>query len=268
MFTHPSFLSWWSYGKIRFHVVAFARNSQADKVIIDGLAGSDHPRRLYPKSQKINFYSHRIYRADYFKERWGTQFKKIIDLCESVNAIPKVLLVLGAILLLIGLWYHLAPRAQYVDSSPKPGSELSDSPDNITVSFNRELRAESGMVVISTLLSESGDIYGARKTYTVTGPDPNDLNGLTLRVNIPQELPPGVYWVNWTAIPKHVGVRTRGSFYFAVDMAVPAHFTRDFPEVLYERDRPRQSQRAFLIAGVVLLAMGLFISSRLWRRSR
>ena len=89
MFKHPSFLSWWSYGKIRFHVVAFARNSQADKVIIDGLAGSDHPRRRYPKSKKIEFYSHRIYRADTLKERWGTQFKRIIDLCGSVNAIRE-----------------------------------------------------------------------------------------------------------------------------------------------------------------------------------
>ena len=89
MFKHPSFLSWWSYGKIRFHVVAFARSREAESVIIEGLAGSNHPKRRYPKLMKIKFYSHRIYKTDYFKERWGTQFQRIIDLCESVKAIPK-----------------------------------------------------------------------------------------------------------------------------------------------------------------------------------
>ena len=89
MLKNRSFLSWWSYGKIRFHVVAFARNSEAEKVIIDDMIGSDHPRRRYPKSQKIKFYSHCIYRRADLRQRWGTEFARILNLCKSVTAVRK-----------------------------------------------------------------------------------------------------------------------------------------------------------------------------------
>jgi len=89
MLSNRSFLSWWSYGKIRFHVLAFARNKEADEVIIDNMVGSDHPKRRYPKSQKITFHSYKTYRAKSLKQHWGSGFQSIVELCQSVHALPK-----------------------------------------------------------------------------------------------------------------------------------------------------------------------------------
>jgi methionine-rich copper-binding protein CopC len=181
--------------------------------------------------------------------------------------VRALLLVLGAIMLLFGLWFQFGPRARYTGSSPKPGSVLSESPSNITINFSRELTAESRMTVVSTMtVSPSGEaIHEDRRVSTITGPDTNDAQGQTLRVNVSPELPAGLYWVNWTVFPKSVGVRSYGSFYFVVGMPLPTYLTGDSSGGLHEQHRPGRRQRAVLISGVILLAMGFFIPSRIWK---
>src|SRR5688572_24481474 len=87
------------------------------------------------------------------------------------NIIRALLLVLGAIMLIFGLWYQLAPRARYVESSPKPNSVHSGSPDNVTINFNRELSADSRMNVLSIItMSASGEeIHKTEKLYYEIG---------------------------------------------------------------------------------------------------
>lgn len=183
--------------------------------------------------------------------------------------IRALLLVLGAIMLIFGLWYQLAPRSRYVDSSPQPNSVLSDSPDNVTVNFNRELSAQSRMNVLAMVtISPTGEeTHKVGKVYEVNGPDPNDASRKTLRVNVSPELARGTYCVQWTAHPS-LGVRSHGMFYFAVGMPLPPYLAEGSPEGLYEQYWPRRRHRAMLIGGVILLLMAFFIPSRIWKLSR
>ncbi len=183
--------------------------------------------------------------------------------------IRAILFIFGAIMLIFGLWYHLAPRSRFVDSSPAPNSVLSDSPDNVTVNFNRELSAESRMNVFSMVtLSPSGEeSHKVGKVYNVNGPDPTDASRKTLRVNVSPELPRGTYCVQWTVHPR-LGVRSHGMFYFAVGMPLPPYLAEGSPEGLYEQYGPRRRHRAMLIGSVILLLTAFFIPSRLWKRSR
>lgn len=172
-------------------------------------------------------------------------------------------------MLIFGLWYHLAPRSRYVDSSPRPNSVLSDSPDNVTVNFNRELSAQSRMNVLAmvTLSPKGEETHKVGKVYDVNGPDPTDASRKTLRVNVSPELPRGTYCVQWTVHPR-LGVRSHGMFYFAVGMPLPPYLAEGSPEGLYEQYWPRRRHRATLIGGVILLLMAFFIPSRIWKLSR
>lgn len=183
------------------------------------------------------------------------------------NIIRALLLVLGAIMLIFGLWYQLAPRARYVESSPKPNSVHSGSPDNVTINFNRELSADSRMNVLSIItMSASGEeIHKTEKLYSVNGPDPNGASRKTLRVDVSSELPSGVYSVQWTVMPRHLGVRSHGMFYFGVGMPLPSYFMDGSPRGVYEQYWARRRHRATLIAGVILLVMGCFVPSRVWK---
>lgn len=181
--------------------------------------------------------------------------------------IRALLLVLGAIMLMFGLWYQFAPRARYVESSPTPNSVHSGTPGNVTISFNRELSAESRMNVLSIItMSQSGEeIHETEKLYTANGPDPNGASRKTLGVNVSSKLPSGIYCVQWTVMPRYLGVRSHGMFYFGVGMSLPPYFTDASPGGLYERYWPRRRQRATLIAGVILLVIGCFVPSRVWK---
>jgi len=89
MLTNKTFLSWWSFGWIRFlHIVAFARTDEAKEMITKKTPGSDHPIRKHPKSEKLNFCSHSRYEIGQLEKRWGSGFRGIVDLCASQKAIP------------------------------------------------------------------------------------------------------------------------------------------------------------------------------------
>jgi len=89
MLGNPTFLSWWSYGRIKFHVISFLRNDDSRQSIIRKMPGSDHATRRYPKSSKVSFSSYKVYRATSLREHWGSRFESILDLCESTTEVPK-----------------------------------------------------------------------------------------------------------------------------------------------------------------------------------
>jgi len=89
MFSQKTFLSRWSFGWIRLHIVAYARTTDSEATILDAIPGSDHGRRVIPKSKKVHFHGQWAFHASELHSRWGKTAMEILDLCDSVTAIPK-----------------------------------------------------------------------------------------------------------------------------------------------------------------------------------
>ena len=89
MFMDRHFLSWWSYGKIRIVVIAFARTREAEERIRSGLPGSNHGVRKYPSASKIRFVSHFAYERDNLPQRWGENYQRIVDFCDQQKNVPS-----------------------------------------------------------------------------------------------------------------------------------------------------------------------------------
>lgn len=89
MLHHPTFLSWWSFGWIKIHVLSFARPREAEAKIIAEIRGSDHGRRKFRKSDKLEFTSELVYERNWHEARWGSEYKSIIDLCEKKTEISR-----------------------------------------------------------------------------------------------------------------------------------------------------------------------------------
>jgi hypothetical protein len=81
-------LSWWSYGYIRIHVVAFIRTKKAEDRIRKSLRGSDHHQRVHRKSEKLHFAGHYRFDDEELGVRWGFNSTQILNLCDSVGAVP------------------------------------------------------------------------------------------------------------------------------------------------------------------------------------
>ncbi|MGE9266733.1 MAG: phosphoribosyltransferase-like protein [Verrucomicrobiales bacterium] len=84
-----TFLSWWSGGYVRIHVVSYARTTQAERVILESIPGSDHGLRKHPISSKVKFDSDIVYDARSIRRRWGSSSQPILSLCSSVKKIAK-----------------------------------------------------------------------------------------------------------------------------------------------------------------------------------
>lgn len=89
MLHHPTFLSWWSFGWIKIHVLSFARTREAEAKIIAEIRGSDHGKRKFRKSDKLEFTSEMVYERNWHEARWGGEYKSIIDLCEKKTEISR-----------------------------------------------------------------------------------------------------------------------------------------------------------------------------------
>ena len=89
MLSHPTFLSWWSFGLVRIHVVSFARPREAEAKIVAKIKGSDHGKRKFRKSSKVDFTSDMVYDTNWLEGRWGENHQQIIQLCRSQTKIPK-----------------------------------------------------------------------------------------------------------------------------------------------------------------------------------
>jgi hypothetical protein len=83
-------MSWWSYGFFRIHVVALVRSQAAERRILKDLPGSDHPCRRSRKSTKLHFVGEYHYDENMLNGRWGNNATQIIDLCDSIRAIPSM----------------------------------------------------------------------------------------------------------------------------------------------------------------------------------
>lgn len=110
MLSHPTFLSWWSFGFIKIHVVSFARPREAEAKIIAKIKGSDHGKRKYRKSSKVDFTSEMVYETDWLEGRWGENYQQVIQLCRSLTIISKwARLGYGDVLANI-VFYHSVPN--------------------------------------------------------------------------------------------------------------------------------------------------------------
>jgi len=89
MLANPTFLSWWSFGWVRIHVISFARPREAEAKIIAKIRGSNHGNRKFSKSQKIKFTSEIVYELGWHEARWGSEHKLIVDLCEQTTGISR-----------------------------------------------------------------------------------------------------------------------------------------------------------------------------------
>lgn len=89
MLGHPTFLSWWSFGLIKIHIVSFVRTREAETKIISKIRGSDHGKRKYRKSSKVEFTSEMVYQTDWLESLWGENYEQVIQLCRSQTKIPK-----------------------------------------------------------------------------------------------------------------------------------------------------------------------------------
>ncbi len=89
MTNHPTFLSWWNYGRIHIHIIALARTRESEKFILENMVGSDHGKRVYRKSSKLFFHSDIVYNSFYLNSRWGKKSNEILNLCGRTKKIPK-----------------------------------------------------------------------------------------------------------------------------------------------------------------------------------
>ncbi|WP_420030644.1 hypothetical protein ACN429_02590 [Pseudomonas oryzihabitans] len=89
MLKHPSFLSWWSFGWVRLNIISFARPRDAEAKILTKVLGSDHGKRKFKKSDKLEFTSEIVYERDWYEARWGREWKSIVDLCEKKTEISR-----------------------------------------------------------------------------------------------------------------------------------------------------------------------------------
>lgn len=84
-----TFLSWWSGGFIKIHILSYARTIQAEKNILNRIPGSDHGLRKFPICSKLRFDSDLVYDATSLHRRWGNSSQAILSLCSSVKKIPN-----------------------------------------------------------------------------------------------------------------------------------------------------------------------------------
>ena len=110
MLRHPTFLSWWSFGWIRIHVLSFARSSESEAHIVTTVRGSDHGKRAFSKSSKINFSSEVVYQRNWLEARWGENYDQLVALCRDQKKIQKwARLGYGEVLANI-VFYHSVPN--------------------------------------------------------------------------------------------------------------------------------------------------------------
>lgn len=89
MTSNKTFLSWWSSGYIKLHIVAFCRTVEAETRIIESLPGSNHHARKFPKTNKVSFRGQIRYAISDLMHRWGPMYQDIHSLCRFVTPIPR-----------------------------------------------------------------------------------------------------------------------------------------------------------------------------------
>jgi hypothetical protein len=110
MLHHPTFLSWWSFGWVKIHVLSFARPRESEARIIAKVRGSDHGKRKFKKSSKIDFSSEVVYQRDWLEARWGENYDQLVAFCRGQKKVPNwARLGYGEVLANI-VFYHSVPN--------------------------------------------------------------------------------------------------------------------------------------------------------------
>ena len=176
----------------------------------------------------------------------------------SNELLRTILVGWGSILFLFGACQLLRPKARYVESDPRPGAMLQSPPTRVAVTFTESLSPDSRIGIYpSIVFSPSGEpSYGTGDLDVVSGLDPDDSRGRTLRAILGEGIPRGRYRVRWSAIPAQGGTNRHGHFEFTAG-AVPDDVTRGMERELTERDVRWRGQRSALAGGVILIALGL-----------
>lgn len=110
--SHPTIMSWWSYGIIRINLFAFARSKGSENKILNNILSKRACRRdkKIKNIEKIKFNSRICYQEDYYEGRWGNEFQKIIELCQKNTKIDqKLRLGYGDVMSNI-VFYHSVPN--------------------------------------------------------------------------------------------------------------------------------------------------------------
>jgi CopC domain len=176
----------------------------------------------------------------------------------SNELLRRMLVGWGSILLLFGTCQLLRPKARYIESNPPPGAMLPSPPTTVTVTFSVSLSPDSRLGIYpSIVFSPSGErSYGSGDLNVVSGLDPGDSRGRTLRAVLGEGVASGRYRVRWSAIPAQGGTSRHGHFEFTAG-AVPDDVTRGMERELTERDTQWRRRRSVLIGGLILIALGL-----------
>jgi copper transport protein len=157
----------------------------------------------------------------------------------------------------------------YESSEPDRNEVVPEPPERVTVRFDREVDASS-----STLRVLGPD--GADVTEGDSGPGVADPGGVSLTVRLQDDLPDGVYTVEWTVVDAEDGDATDDSFTFAVGEAA-AFASPSVPAVSARTgaaepagDDDSGIGRGPLILGLVAVVVALAVVAtvggrRLWR---
>jgi len=89
MLENSTFLSWWSFGWVKLHIVSYARQRESENKIIVNVRGSNKRKRKYKTSEKISFISARTYNLNHLEYRWGGGYQDILKICESRTGVLK-----------------------------------------------------------------------------------------------------------------------------------------------------------------------------------
>lgn len=143
MLKHKTFLSWWSLGYVKFHIISFSRMRESERNIIknilfslknkeettinqttdkkkkmelhekyknEKMRQSDHGKRKFRKSLKFKFTSKIVFMAQQIESRWGENFNEITTLCESQkNILPWARKGYGGVMANM-IFYHSVPN--------------------------------------------------------------------------------------------------------------------------------------------------------------
>ena len=180
-------------------------------------------------------------------------------------AVRSVLLGWGALMLCFGAWQLVGPHPRYVDSSPAAGGSLPRPPEAIAVRFSQALDPSSSVTVQRTLGlagAPEGDDAQVSRAATL---DPQDPTGRTLRTKSLPALAGGIYRVDWRVLVAGGHNAGYGSYYFGIGMAVPGHLVGRASGPYREQQGGARGHRASLLAGLMLLVLGVLVPARILR---
>jgi methionine-rich copper-binding protein CopC len=177
-----------------------------------------------------------------------------------------LLIAIGALLMVPAGCDLLTQKASLVASDPAGGVMLSGAPSDVALTFSDELSPSSKITVRRTVtLDWAGreEATGGTPVADASGESALSVDRRTLRLRLPEQLPGGLYVVDWTSVRARSNDERYGDLYFGVRMKVP-RFIRD-GGAPRESDPRERDRREMLGGGVLAVLLGL--ASRLYARA-